>query len=275
MRLLGRVILPAALLLGACSSNPLRPQSPAGDELAELKARVLELQRQVTVHEVEIARLRKQLTEMAAGRRPGGSGAATAPTRPSAGAPAAPAVGPSMQARGEELESEDLEEYELPAASPTPVPPAPGPPATAEVEASPAPTAAGGAPPAPVTPAAQALYDRGYTQYHQGQYVDAESSFQRYLQSYANTDLADNAAYWIGEARYARKDYRAALAAFQEAVERYPEGNKVPDSLLKAGRCLEQLGDIEGAREVYDEVISRFPGSAASVTAEERRELLP
>jgi tol-pal system protein YbgF len=127
----------------------------------------------------------------------------------------------------------------------------------------------------PVTPAVQALYDRGYTLYHQRHYVDAEASFQRFLQAEPNSELADNAQYWIGECRYSRGDMRGALAAFREAVARYPRGNKTPDALLKAGMSLEALGDKEGARTTYQEVLRQFPGTAVAAVAEERRAKLP
>jgi tol-pal system protein YbgF len=125
-------------------------------------------------------------------------------------------------------------------------------------------------PSAPVPADGQSLYDQGYTLYHQGRYVDAESSFQRFLQAHGGTELADNAQFWIGESRFARQDHRGALAAFQEVVDRYPDGNKVGDALLKAGDCLARLGDVSAAMERYREVLERFPGSAASVMAEER-----
>jgi tol-pal system protein YbgF len=128
---------------------------------------------------------------------------------------------------------------------------------------------------APVDEAAQAIYDRGYTLYHQGRYVDAEAGFRRFLQGYPDTSLSDNAQYWIGESRFARNDFEGALAAFREVAERYPSGNKVADSLLKAADCLRQLDDPGSARATYDEVIRRFPGSAAAAMAEERRGQLP
>lgn len=127
----------------------------------------------------------------------------------------------------------------------------------------------------PVTPAVQALYDRGYTLYHQKHYVDAESSFQRFLQAEPNSELADNAQYWIGECRYSRGDMRGALTAFRETVARYPAGNKTADALLKAGMSLENLGDKEAARNTYQEVLRRYPGTAVAAVAEERRAKLP
>jgi len=119
------------------------------------------------------------------------------------------------------------------------------------------------------------LYDRGYTLYHQKHYVDAEASFQRFLQAEPNSELADNAQYWIGECRYSRGDMRGALAAFRETVARYPAGNKTADALLKAGMSLENLGDKEAARNTYQEVLKRYPGTAVAAVAEERRAKLP
>lgn len=160
-----------------------------------------------------------------------------------------------------------------PVASSTPPPPVPStaPPAAAQVPTSPALEGKR----EPVTPAVQALYDRGYTLYHQKHYVDAESSFQRFLQAEPNSELADNAQYWIGECRYSRGDMRGALAAFRETVARYPAGNKTADALLKAGMSLENLGDKEAARNTYQEVLKRYPGTAVAAVAEERRAKLP
>jgi tol-pal system protein YbgF len=121
-----------------------------------------------------------------------------------------------------------------------------------------------------VPPDGQSIYDQGYTLYHQGRYVDAESSFQRFLQAYGSTELGDNAQFWIGESRFARQDYHGALAAFQEVVDRFRAGNKVGDALLKTGDCLARLGDGAAAAQRYRQVTERFPGSAAAAMAEER-----
>ena len=189
---------------------------------------------------------------------------------------------------GGAIEESELDDEEV---ALVPVPPReelrvrPEPP-TVEAPGTPAPAPPSGAGPpggerveagsgTPVPAAGQALYDRGYTLYHQGRYLDAEATFQRFLQGHAGTELADNAQYWIGECRYARGDLRGALAAFREAVERFPGGNKAVDALLKAGITLEGLGDLGSARVTYEEVIRRFPDSAAAVVAGERLAALP
>ncbi|HRC84300.1 MAG TPA: tol-pal system protein YbgF [Thermoanaerobaculia bacterium] len=245
-----------AFLLAGCASNPFRSKNPAPSELETLKAKVLALEQQVTEHEVEINGLRTEVARLGAAK----SGAQIGGAPPKAAAPAAPTDPSGRLNDGVKPNSTKggIEVREL-----TPTPPAaasPGP-APHDQEA--------------LSGEMQDLYDHGLALYQDRQFAESEAVFQQFLNRYPNTELTDNAAYWIGESRYARQDWRGALAAFQNAVERQPQGNKVPDSLLKAGKCLERLGDIQGAKDLYDEVIRRFPGSSAATTAEERRSALP
>lgn len=240
------LILLSGLLALGCSSSTMgtRDQSSSA-EMNEIKRRVMELQENATVAQVEVERLRQQVANLEAALRDldqrRGGGVEISETVSSYGSIIA-------------VEESDLPPVQVPQ-------PAAG-------------AALSGDPVVgyrPVEPAAQALYDRGYSLFHQGRYLDAEATFQRFLQAYSDTDLSDNAQYWIGECRYARQDLRGALAAFRETVQRYPAGNKVPDAMIKEGDCLRGLGDLEGARLRYDEVINRYPSSAAASVAEERK----
>ncbi|HEX4952183.1 MAG TPA: tol-pal system protein YbgF [Thermoanaerobaculia bacterium] len=223
-----------------CASNPFRRGGEQQtDDAAALKARLVEAERQLRVQEIELGRLRDRVAvlEGSGRQRPGAPASATATPPP------APPSGLDDGVRGSGP-ADDVEQRDL--ATPVAAVVAPS------VEA-------------------QQAYDRGLQLYQAGQYAESEESFRRFLARWAETELADNAAYWIGESRWARQDWKGALAAFQEAVERQPDGNKVPDALLKAGKCLEKLGDPVGARDLYDEVVRRFPGTAAAAAAEERR----
>jgi tol-pal system protein YbgF len=296
----------ALLLTAGCASTGSRAGDAAANEAAELKERIVELQRRAAMNEVEMARMRQQIADLESGK----GGAASSPTSPPRTTPAvkppaavAPRPDPAPR-RAEVVPAEPIEEVDIeipeqgikpppktptlasrlatappstpPAATvrPAPAPAVPlasQPPAPAQPTPTltPAPMAPGGDDPS--SPAAiQALYDRGYTLYHQGHFVDSETSFQRYLQASPNSELSDNAQYWIGECRYSRGDLKGALAAFRETVQRFPQGNKVPDALLKAGQSLEGTGDREGARQSYQEILKRFSGTAAAAVAEER-----
>ncbi len=243
LRLAG--VLAAMLSFSACASNPLYRRAEAPDEVAALKARVVELQRQVTVHEIEIARLRERVNAL--GGRPAAAPRSTAPPPPASSMPEPEVVTLPPPASFEE---DDL------ASEPAFVP-------------EPARPASAAQPQTPAPPEAQALYDSGYSLVQQGRYAEAESRFRTFLDQHGDTELADNALYWIGESRYSRNDYAGALPVFQQAVERYPQGNKLADALLKVGLCLEKLGDRVGARDVLTEVARRFPGTAASASAQE------
>jgi tol-pal system protein YbgF len=269
-----------ALLAAGCASTPFARDTPTLEQIQALEQRILELQRKAAMDEIEIDRLRLRVAELETrlGLTPQRSVAPPPPARPS---PPAAAADTTRLRPQPPIEERDLDIGTSGKRAPTVPPPAAPRPGTSGVTATPparpapaGPAQAEGAPEA-VTPAIQALYDRGYTLYHQGHYVDAEASFQRFLQAHPRSELSDNAQYWIGECRYSRGDYRGALAAFRETVARYPEGNKVPDALLKAGESLEKLGDADGARAMYQEVIRRFPQSAVAAVAEERRAKLP
>jgi tol-pal system protein YbgF len=309
--------LPLLALLATGCAGTLRPDtSSLEEEVRQLRARLVELQRQAAMDDVELTRLRQRVAELESrqgGARPGSTAATPArpvtepprvaqttppagtrtgtaapsgtststPTRPATPPPSqaprttAPAPQPPVDASGG-IEEVQIEEADIDVPEPAPQPPARKPVQQPPPSQPPAPAPSQPqAEPDPGNLTAQALYDRGYTLFNQGRFVDAESSFQRFLQASPDSELADNAQYWIGECRYSRNDMRGALSAFREVVERFPQGNKVPDAMLKAGQCLEATGDIEGARVTYREVIRRFPGTAAATVADERRAKLP
>jgi tol-pal system protein YbgF len=301
-------LLALALTAAGCASNPLRQDPALQEEVGQLRQRIVELQREARMNEVEMARLRQQVAELEArGGGPRQASTSAVPTtsrttapavRPPAPAPSTPRREPVAAAPAPQRPASVPSTPPRTAPAPRPTientedtPDAPAPVVeTIEEEDLDVPAPASPAPQAPAAPApggtpgddaellsagSQALYDRGYTLFHQGRFVDAEASFQRFLQGNPDSELADNAQYWIGECRYTRGDHRGALAAFREVVEKHPKGNKVSDAMLKAGQCLEALGDIEGARVTYREVGRRFPGTTAADVAEERRRKLP
>ena len=257
-----RAIALLLLISVGCSPTLFTPVEE-DSEAEEMKSRILELQRQARMSEVELERLRRQVAELEARLESGEGGAPAEP--PELQPVLDDEIGGEEPEASEVIESSDIAPPEEPSASP------PARPREEAPDAGEAPLPPVTVAPGPLSAAAQEMYDRGYTFYHRGLYVDAESAFQQFLGAHPSTELSDNAHYWIGESRFARADYEGALAAFRETLERYPEGNKVPDALLKAADCFARLGDVDAAREAYDEVIRRFPASAAAVSAEERR----
>ncbi len=246
------VVLVTVLAIG-CSGGIGSRGSDAAPTVEELKRRVLDLQRRATINEVELTRLRQRVTELEAGSRASAKASSVRETPRTAEVERA-LMAPRKPPKIDETDLEPVKYAQSGALS------------EAEVILSPE----GSLAPVRASEQAQSLYDRGYSLYHQGRFLDAETELRRFLRSYADTDLADNAQYWVGESRYARKDYAGALAAFRETVERFPEGNKVADALFKAGQCFEAQGDQGSALETYREVIQRYAETAAAARATER-----
>jgi tol-pal system protein YbgF len=78
-------------------------------------------------------------------------------------------------------------------------------------------------------------YQAAYRDYQRGNYDLAIDGFRDFLETSANSDLADNAAYWIGESLFSQKKYREAIGQFDAVVNKYPKSDKVPGALLKKG----------------------------------------
>jgi tol-pal system protein YbgF len=113
-------------------------------------------------------------------------------------------------------------------------------------------------------------YQAAFDLLKESQYDRAVAAFQSFLSTYPNSQLADNAQYWLGEAHYVNKSFPEALAAFQRVVENYPQSRKLADALLKIGFCDYELKRFPAAREVLTQVAAKFPDTAAAGLAKQR-----
>lgn len=119
-------------------------------------------------------------------------------------------------------------------------------------------------------PDAGTLYKSGLSAFNAGQYALAIQSFQEYLQYYAQTDLASNAQFYIGESYYSQGNYEKAIEEYNRCIERYPGGNKAAAAQLKKGYALlAQDRQSSGIRELRS-LIQRFPRSREADLARQR-----
>ncbi len=114
------------------------------------------------------------------------------------------------------------------------------------------------------------LYDQAYQDLSRGNYDLARSGFEEYLRLYANTELADNAQYWLGEIDYVQHNYKEALSKFLEVEKRYPKGNKVAAALFKVGLCQMQLKQKQKAQDTLRRLLQQYPGTPEAAQAQER-----
>lgn len=102
------------------------------------------------------------------------------------------------------------------------------------------------------------------------QYEQAASAFEQFLSSYPDSELADNAQYWLAESYYVTEKFEDALREFQVVIERFPRSRKVPDALLKMGYCNYEVGNWDQARSALSRVQREFPDTTAARLAEQR-----
>jgi tol-pal system protein YbgF len=115
--------------------------------------------------------------------------------------------------------------------------------------------------PAGPAPSADTLYSNGLRDITSGKYDLARSEFEDYLKYYADTDLASNAQFYLGEIFYKQKQYVDAVAAYDKVLTAYPKSFKLGPARLRKGLALIELGQkTAGIRELR-EVVKRFPGS--------------
>ena len=137
-----------------------------------------------------------------------------------------------------------------------------GAPAPATGTASPtASTASPAVGPGPGAPSADTLYSNGLRDITSGKYDLASAEFQDYLKYYADTDLASNAQFYLGEISFKLKQYDAAVAAYQKVLTNYPKSFKLAPARLREGMALIELGQKTAAVRELREVVRRYPGT--------------
>jgi tol-pal system protein YbgF len=130
-------------------------------------------------------------------------------------------------------------------------------PAPATGTASPTASASPSSPP----PSADTLYSNGLRDITSGKYDLARSEFQEYLKFYADTDLASNAQFYLGEIAYKQKQYEEAVADYDKVLTNYPKSFKLAPARLRKGMALIELGQKTGAVRELREVVRRYPGT--------------
>ena len=116
----------------------------------------------------------------------------------------------------------------------------------------------------------QALCDTAYNDYLRGNYDLAILGFRRYSEAFPDTELADNATYWIGESYFSQAKYQQAIAQFDTILNDYPRSDKTASATLKKGYAYLELGLREQGEVQLRNVINRFPNSDEANLARQR-----
>jgi len=120
------------------------------------------------------------------------------------------------------------------------------------------------------TVSADALYKTARQLFDISDYEAARRSFQKLLQTHPESDMCDNAQFWIGESHYRQQSYEKAILEYQKVLDTYPDGNKVPAALLKQGLAFSHINQETNATLVLKKLIKTYPGSNEADIAEKK-----
>ncbi len=135
-------------------------------------------------------------------------------------------------------------------------------------QAPPHPVGEPGTAPGPGDP--QALYQAAYSDYLRRNFDLAIAGFRQYLDTYPDTDLADNAAYWIGECYFSQGKFQQAIKEFDDVATRYPHSDKLASAWLKKGYAYLELGQRKEGVAQLQAVLKDFPHSDEANLARQR-----
>ena len=113
-------------------------------------------------------------------------------------------------------------------------------------------------------------YQAAFELLKEQRYEPAGMAFEQFLVTYPDSELADNAQYWLAESHYVTRMFDRALEEFRAVIDRFPRSRKVPDALLKMGYCNYELEQWDAARESLRRVQTEFPETTAARLAGQR-----
>lgn len=113
-------------------------------------------------------------------------------------------------------------------------------------------------------------YQAAFELLKEQRYEPAALAFQQFLVSFPESQLADNAQYWLAESYYVTDQFENALREFQVVTGDYPRSRKVPDALLKIGYSNYELERWDAAKSALGKVQADYPDTTAARLAEQR-----
>jgi len=113
-------------------------------------------------------------------------------------------------------------------------------------------------------------YQAAFELLKEQRYELAASAFEQFLATFPDSELADNAQYWLAESHYVTQQFDRALSEFEVVIGSFPDSRKVPDALLKIGYCNYELEHWDDARGSLTRVQTEHAETTAARLAGQR-----
>jgi tol-pal system protein YbgF len=116
----------------------------------------------------------------------------------------------------------------------------------------------------------QRLYETAYSDLQRENFQLALINFRAFLADFPQSQLSDNAQYWIGEAHYAQGQFNQAIEEFRKVIDEHPGQDKVAAAYYKIALCFINLRDTVTARRYLTYVLEHYPSTNEARLAEEK-----
>ncbi|MDQ7056880.1 MAG: tetratricopeptide repeat protein [Persephonella sp.] len=108
------------------------------------------------------------------------------------------------------------------------------------------------------------LYKYALDAYFKGKMKQSKEAFEKFVKKYRNSELYDNALFWLGQIYYTEGKYEKALSIFDSLIQGCKTGqivdcNKLPTAMLKKALCYIRLGEKSKAKKLLNTVVREFP----------------
>lgn len=113
-------------------------------------------------------------------------------------------------------------------------------------------------------------YQAAFELLKEQRYEPAALAFEQFLVTFPDSELADNAQYWLAESHYVTQAFERALGEFEVVINQFPQSRKVPDALLKMGYCNYELKRWSAARTALSRVRTEYSETTAARLAGQR-----
>lgn len=113
-------------------------------------------------------------------------------------------------------------------------------------------------------------YEAAYNLVKTGEYRNAISELETFLDRYPQSSLAPSAQYWIGNSYYALRDFNNAVRTQETLISLFPDSAKAPDAMLNLASSQQEMNEKAAAKKTLEGLLARYPGSEAAEKAKRR-----
>ena len=107
----------------------------------------------------------------------------------------------------------------------------------------------------------RSIYQAAQLDRSRGNVELAREGFREFLERYGDSELGDDARYWLGDLAYGEQDWQDASDQFERLLLDHPGTTWAAAALLKRGYSLQELDREDEAKAAFRRLVDEYPDS--------------